>query len=87
MYRYSYLPVVQFEELQKAVKERFKKVITEEEIFWEDVEEGIYSYPLDAPLAVLPPERAINYHFIKTSLEKDFNLFTKEVLIEVYYEV
>ena len=84
MYKYTYLPVVEYNDLCKAIYERFGRKVDAVDVFGMEVEEGYYDYSLDQNLNCLPDNCAITYTYIKSVLKKDFNLHTKSILIYIY---
>lgn len=87
MYKVEFLPTITSYDLFDAIGKRFgRKDITISDLF-ETVpsDNGFYPYWLnrDNEIGAMPPKEAMAYMMVKETLDKDFQVATNLVLIDV----
>lgn len=86
MFNFNYTPIVSINDIGEAMTQRFGRTIEASELFEEPHRGTCMYYSLDISdkaLGQMEPLKANTYMFMKAVINKDFNVHTAGVLIEI----
>lgn len=86
MYKVDYMPILMMCDIVDAVEKRFGRSLETSDLFGDEYMNGVYcSYFLDRDkeLSEMSYEEAAIYIFVKTVINKDFGIYTPQVLVDV----
>ena len=86
MYKVSYMPILTMYDIADAIEKRFGRNIEASDLFGEEYANSVYCpYFLDRDkeLSEMSYEEAAIYIFVKTVINKDFGIYTPQILIDV----
>ena len=86
MYKVDYMPILMMCDIVDAVEKRFGRSLSAQDLFKEQlVSDAYFPYELDRDkeLSEMSYEEAAIYIFVKTVINKDFGIYTPQVLVDV----
>ena len=86
MYNFNYTPIVSMSDISEAMNKRFGRAIEASDLFEEPHKGTCMYYSLensDKTLGQMEPIKANTYMFVRTVINKDFNIHTAGILVEI----